>query len=163
MTTINIRKIQKKDNPVIKNLVINTLKEFGAKGPGFASSDAELEDMYTAYQAKNHCFYVVELDGEVLGCGGIAPLAGENKENTAELRKMYFDKKLRGKGAGKQLIDKCIEKAVQFNFESIYLETIPSMKIAQKLYKSRGFEYLPQAKGSTCHTACDVHMLKKLS
>ncbi len=159
---LNIREIQKTDNPIINNLVINTLHEFGAKGPGFASSDEELKDMYTAYQAANKQFYVVELDGEVLGCAGVAPLDGEENSGICELRKMYFDKRLRGQGAGKKLIDLCIEKAKEIGFHTMYLETIPEMKIAQNLYKSRGFDYLDSAKGNTCHSACQVFMQRSL-
>jgi putative acetyltransferase len=159
---ISIRAAKKNDNPIIKKLVIETLAEFGATGSGFASSDKELQDMYQAYQADNKRFYVVEMDGEVLGCGGVAPLDGEENSGICELRKMYFDAKLRGQGAGKKLIDLCIEKATQIGFHTMYLETIPEMKIAQGLYKSRGFEYLCSSKGNTCHTACQVFMQKTL-
>jgi putative acetyltransferase len=155
-----IRKIQAKDNRAVRELVINTLAEFGAKGPGFASSDAELTDMYSAYQGKNKEFYVVEFNGEVLGIGGFAPLEGEANSGTCELRKMYFDPQLRGKGLGKQLIDKCIANAQKVGFHSMYLETIPEMTAAQGLYKSRGFEYLNCSKGNTCHSACQVFMQK---
>ena len=157
-----IRQAQPQDNQAINNLVINTLAEFGAKGPGFASSDAELKDMYQAYQATNKRFYVVEMDGKVLGCGGVAPLDGEEKPGICELRKMYFDKRLRGQGVGKKLIDLCIEKAKEIGFHTMYLETIPEMKIAQGLYKSRGFKYLNDSKGNTCHSACQVFMQKEL-
>ncbi len=158
-----IREIQEKDNPIIIDLVVKTLHEFGAKGPGFASSDAELKNMYAAYQADNKKFYVVELDGEVLGCGGVAPLDGEENSGICELRKMYFNQKLRGQGVGKKLIDLCIKSAKEIGFHTMYLETIPEMKIAQKLYKSRGFEYLNSARGNTCHSACQVFMQKSLS
>ena len=159
---LTIREIQEKDNATINDLVINTLREFGAKGPGFASSDEELKNMYAAYQAENKKFYVVELDGKVLGCGGVAPLDGEENSGICELRKMYFDKKLRGRGMGKKLIDLCIETAKELGFHTMYLETIPEMKIAQNLYKSRGFEYLCSSKGNTCHSACQVFMQKSL-
>jgi len=160
---LNIREIQEKDNPIIVDLVVNTLHEFGAQGPGFASSDVELKNMYAAYQADDKRFFVVELNGKVLGCGGIAPLDGKEGSGICELRKMYFDKKLRGQGAGKQLIDLCIKTAKEIGFSTMYLETIPEMQVAQKLYKSRGFEYLTSAKGNTCHSACQVFMQKVLS
>jgi len=159
---LKIRKIQPLDNQAIKALVIDTLAEFGAKGPGFASSDAELNDMYTAYQAHNKAFYVVEKDGIVLGAGGVAPLDGEEQSGICELRKMYFDPRLRGQGIGKQMIDKCIAKARVIGFHTMYLETIPQMKAAQGLYKSRGFVNLESPKGNTCHSACQVFMEKKL-
>lgn len=157
-----IRDIKPEDNQAIKDLVINTLVEFGAKGPGYASSDAELQNMYKAYQADDKAFYVVVMDNKVLGIGGFAPLDGKEKSGICELRKMYFDPKLRGKGMGKQMIDKCISKAREIGFHTMYLETIHEMKTAQGLYQSRGFEYLDCSKGSTCHSACQVFMQKKL-
>jgi putative acetyltransferase len=160
---LKIRKIEFKDNSAVKELVINTLAEFGAKGPGFASSDAELQDMFQSYQADNKAFYVVVKDQEVLGIGGLAPLDGEEHSGICELRKMYFDPQLRGQGIGKQMIDKCIAKAKEIGFHTMYLETIPEMTAAQGLYKSRGFEYLESPKGNTCHSACQVFMQKKLN
>lgn len=160
---LKIREIEAQDNQAAKDLVINILAEFGAKGPGFASSDAELDDMYCAYQADNKAFYVVVKDHQVLGIGGLAPLDGEEHSGICELRKMYFDPQLRGLGIGKQMIDKCIAKAKEIGFHTMYLETIPEMTAAQGLYKSRGFEYLDKAKGNTCHSACQVFMQKKLS
>lgn len=160
---IIIRRIKHQDNEAIKDLVINTLAEFGAKGPGFASSDLELNDMYGAYQAYDKVFYVVEMNGVVLGAGGLAPLDGKEKSGICEFRKMYFDPKLRGKGMGKKMIDKCMAKAKEIGFHTMYLETIPEMTAAQGLYISRGFEYLDSAKGNTCHSACQVFMEKKLS
>ena len=163
MSKIIIRDIAQKDNQIIQDIVINTLAEFGAVGDGFASSDAELKDMYSSYQDSRKHFFVVEKDGVVLGGAGVAPLDGQKDLGVCELRKMYFDNKLRGYGVGKILIDKCIAKAREIGFHSMYLETIPGMKIAQKLYKSRGFEYLKSSKGNTCHHACQVFMLKKLN
>ena len=75
---------------------------------------------------------------------------------------MYFSPELRGMGVGKTLIDICIKKATEMGYHSMYLETINSMKIAQKLYISRGFEYLDERMGNTGHCACPVFMLKKL-
>jgi len=162
MSEIIIRAIESKDNLAIHDLVINTLAEFGATGDGFASSDAELKDMYSSYQAADKYFYVVEKDGIVLGGAGVAPLDGEEQSGVCELRKMYFDAQLRGHGIGKKMIDKCIAKAREIGFHTIYLETIPEMTIAQNLYKSRGFEYIDNSKGNTCHHACQVFMQKEL-
>ena len=53
--------------------------------------------MYAAYQSEGAAYYVVELDGKVLGCGGFASLAGGD-HLTCELRKMYFKPELRGLG-----------------------------------------------------------------
>jgi putative acetyltransferase len=144
-------------------LVHNTLNEFGAsKGDGFAMDDEELLDMFSNYQTPGMHYYVVEQNGEILGGAGVAPLEDDNNPNHCELRKMYFSPSLRGQGIGKTMIDKCIKKAKSMGYKGMYLETIDSMKIAQKLYVSRGFKYLEQRMGNTGHHACPVFMLKQL-
>lgn len=162
MSEAIIRDVEAKDNDVLIQLVHVTLEEFGAKGDGFAMADAELLDMYENYQIEGKHYFVVELDGRVLGGAGVAPLDGEEESGVCELRKMYFFPELRGKGLGKQLIDKCIEKAREMGYHSMYLETITEMTTAQKLYQSRGFEYLKERMGDTGHHSCPVFMLKKL-
>lgn len=162
MSDVTIRDVESKDNDILIRLVHKTLEEFGAKGDGFAMADAELLDMYKSYQHKGKHYYVVEMDGKVKGGAGVAPLDGEEESGICELRKMYFFPELRGKGAGKKLIDQCIEKARDLGYHAMYLETIPGMETAQKLYLSRDFKYLDERMGNTGHHACPVFMLKRL-
>ncbi|MFK8010560.1 MAG: GNAT family N-acetyltransferase [Marinicellaceae bacterium] len=158
-----IRNIERKDNQSLIDLVHKTLSEFGAvKGDGFAMDDEELLDMYASYELTGKHFYVVENEGEILGGAGVAPLEDNDNPNYCELRKMYFSPQLRGQGMGKILIDKCINKAKELGYKGVYLETISAMKVAQKLYQSRGFEYLDHRMGNTGHHACGVFMLKHI-
>ena len=83
-------------------------------------------------------------------------------ENICELQKMYLLPEGRGLGLGKSLIDNCIEKAIEFGFESCYIETMTYMEDAQKLYKKVGFYNLDKQLGNTGHSSCQVWMLKKL-
>jgi len=162
MSDILIREVQAKDNEALVELVYVTLDEFGAKGDGFAMADEELLDMYSSYQLSGKHYYVVEKDGKVHGGAGVAPLDDKHNPNMCELRKMYFSPELRGQGVGKLMIDRCIKKAQKMGYQGMYLETIDGMEIAQKLYVSRGFEYLDERMGNTGHHACPVFMLKKL-
>ena len=75
---------------------------------------------------------------------------------------MYFLSEARGKGLGKQMIKKCLDFAKASNFEKCYIETMPNMQDAQKLYVKTGFEYLDTAMGNTGHTSCPIWMLKSL-
>lgn len=163
MSNIIIRDVATKDNQQLIELVHATLAEFGAtKGDGFAMDDEELLDMYKSYQLPGKHYYVIEKGGKVLGGAGVAPLEDDSNPNICELRKMYFSPLLRGQGVGKAMIDKCIKKAKQMGYTGMYLETIDGMKVAQKLYLSRGFKYLKQRMGNTGHHACPVFMLKQL-
>ena len=75
---------------------------------------------------------------------------------------MYFLSEARGLGLGAKLMEVCLQKAREFEFENCYLETMPYMAKAQNLYKKSGFEFLEKPLGNTGHNACPVWMLKKL-
>ena len=60
-------------------------------------------------------------------------------------------------------MEKCLQSAKDFGYSKCYLETMPYMEAAQKLYKKVGFDYLCAPMGNTDHKSCPVWMLKKLS
>ena len=117
--------------------------------------------MYSHYNVPRAAYFVVEHEGRIIGCAGVAQL--ENYDgNVCELQKMYFLEEARGKGLGAKVIEACLNKAKEFGFEACYLETMPYMEAAQKLYKKNGFEYIDAPMGNTGHYSCPVWMLKKL-
>jgi putative acetyltransferase len=75
---------------------------------------------------------------------------------------MYFLESARGLGLGAQMIDLCLVKAKDFKFEGCYLETMTTMKAAQKLYLKNGFEYINDPLGNTGHYSCPIYMLKNI-
>ncbi len=160
---IVIRLIKSSDNPKVKQLVQTTLAEFGLSGEGYAGVDPELNDMFNAYADDLSAYYVVELDGEINGVGGYAPLTGTQRGTIAELRKMYLLPALRGKKVGFKLIQLCLKEATDKGFSAMYLETVPAMKDAQALYYKNGFEYLDKRLGDTGHGNCEVCMLRSLN
>mgnify|MGYP003629811351 FL=1 len=156
-----IREIEPHDNAQMKKIVQSVIVEMGAPKVGTAYEDKALEDLYTVYQKDKAIYFIVEYNGVVLGGGGIAAL--DNFEgNTCELQKMYFLPEARGKGLGAKMIEKCMKKAKEFGFEQCYLETLPYMTAAQKLYKKNGFSKIDGPMGNTCHYSCDVWMIRKL-
>jgi len=166
MSDIIIREIEEKDNQPLKTLVINTLAEFGVVSNNCSNTDSELDNLYRQYNKENNFYFVVEIDNQVLGGAGCITLKNLNDLRVCELRKMYFDKQLRGLGMGEKLLDVCIEKAEKLGFDLIQLETMPAMSTAQNLYSSRGFEHKVKSKTknkkSSCHQACQVFMVKQL-
>lgn len=161
MPSLMIREIRKEDNASMAAVIRSVLVEMGAPKQGTAYADKSLDMMFETYQAERCCYYVVT-DGErVLGGGGIAPLEN-GPEHVCEFQKMYFLPEARGKGLGKALLEQSLKQAVDFGFSQSYIETLPSMQAAQKLYKACGFEYLDGPMGGTGHTSCTVWMLKDL-
>jgi putative acetyltransferase len=156
-----IRPIEKDDNAVVTDIIRLVMTEFHAVGCGYSINDAEIHDMYSAYSNEDSAFYVVELGGRVLGCGGFGPLQGGDG-STCELRKMYFMSELRGLGVGTRLLKLCLEKAAKAGFQRCYLETLDDMKQARRLYGKHGFRYLDQPMGNTGHTSCGTWMARDL-
>lgn len=156
-----IRKIENKDNQSVAKLIRSVFDEMEIPKVGTAYEDPYLDLMFEEYSKPNSVYFVVENDGKILGCAGIAPLENSDPK-ICELQKMYFLPETRGLGIGSKMMDKCLQSATDFGFENCYIETMPFMHAAQKLYKKVGFEYLDAPMRSTGHTSCPVWMLKKL-
>ncbi len=156
-----LRPIAPDDVSAVAALIREIMTEFGAVGPGYSIEDPEVDDMYSAYSDDRAAFFVIERGGEILGCGGIGPLAGAD-ERTCELRKMYFRPQLRGLGLGTRLLNVCPDAARTAGYQICYLETLESMHHARKLYAKHGFEPLDAPMGCTGHSACDSWMAKDL-
>jgi putative acetyltransferase len=108
--------------------------------------------MFEEYNKPKSVYYVVENNGKVVGSAGVAPL--ENEAATiCELQKMYFFARRSGDRRS-QVMAVCLQSAKDFGFENCYLETMPFMHDAQKLYKKVGFINAPM--GSTGHVSCGL-------
>jgi putative acetyltransferase len=156
-----IREIKPSDNMDISKVIKSVILEMGAPKTGTAYEDKATDLMFETYQKEKVAYFVLEHKNKVIGGAGIAKL--DNCEaNICELQKMYFLPIARGKGLGTSLISKCLEKAKEFGFESCYLETMPYMEAARKLYAKNGFLSLEQPMGNTGHYSCNVWMLRKI-
>jgi putative acetyltransferase len=140
----------------VARVIRAVMPEFGiALGrPGFAINDPEVDAMSAAYIGPRAVYFVVEVDGALVGGGGVGPLAGSD-EDTCELRKMYFLPAARGLGAGRVLLARCIDEARARGYRRMYLETLTGMDAAQRLYERFGFARLAAPVGATGHFGCD--------
>lgn len=156
-----IRKIEAKDNAAMAQIIRNIFEELNAPKVGTAYADPYLDKLSEVYLAENEIYFTVEVNGEVKGGAGIAPLANDNS-GICELQKMYFAPEIRGLGIAQELMKACLEFAKQVGFKKCYLETLPYMEAAQKLYRKFDFEYIDAPIGDTGHSSCHVFMLKDL-
>lgn len=159
--TIVIREIEVEDNPKIAKAIRSVLVEMGAPKVGTAYEDRSLDAMKETYTDLKKAYFVLAQDNEILGGAGIAPLENYNG-NVCELQKMYFLPEARGKGLGAEMMKTCLNFAKQAGFNHCYLETLPYMQDAQKLYRKVGFKSLSEPLGDTGHYSCTVWMLKDL-
>lgn len=157
----SIREIQLNDNQQIAKVIREVLIEFGVPKVGTAHEDKTLDMMFQTYNKSKSRYFVIFHNKSILGGAGIMQLQN-SEENICELQKMYFSADVRGKGLGEQMMNVCLKKAKEFGFDKCYLETLPYMEGARKLYKKVGFKSLDAPLGDTGHYNCNMWMLKDL-
>ncbi|MCQ9086000.1 bifunctional helix-turn-helix transcriptional regulator/GNAT family N-acetyltransferase [Vibrio harveyi] len=156
-----LRPLTKADNSQVADVIRKVSAEYGLTADkGYGVADPTLDDMYSVYDQQGAAYWVVEYQGEIVGGGGFAPLAGE--PNVCELQKMYFLPQTRGHGLAKRIVALSLQLAKQFGYQQCYLETTECLREAVGLYEKLGFEHLDAPLGQTGHDACEVMMLKTL-
>jgi putative acetyltransferase len=158
---LNIRPISKEDNPIIATIIRSCLTEFGANKPGTVYYDKTTDHLFELFQEDGAAYFIAEQNDTIVGGGGIFPSAGLPL-GTCELVKMYLLPPARGTGIGASLMNKCMSKAKELGFDSIYIETLPELKKAISVYEKFGFSYLDKPLGDTGHFGCSVWMLKSI-
>jgi len=158
---MHIRKIQPADNTSIEKIIKSVFIEFELAKVGTAYEDIETTRMFESYQGKKEVYFVIEVNGQVLGGGGIKHLKNADK-NICELQKMYFSPQIRGKGYGKIMFQTCIAEAKKFGYKQCYLESATELKAAIHLYQKNKFNHLDGPLGGTGHYSCGVWMIKDL-
>ncbi|AVF36975.1 GNAT family N-acetyltransferase [Rahnella sikkimica] len=160
--SVLVRPIRPEDNAAIAHVIRHVSAEFGLTADkGYTVADPNLDHLYESYSQPRCAYWVVEVDGQVAGGGGVAPLSG-GEEDLCELQKMYFLPSLRGQGLAKRLALQAIEHARQNGFARCYLETTASLTQAIALYERLGFQHIEGSLGNTGHVDCEVTMLKYL-
>lgn len=162
-----IRTVEPTDNPFLKEIIVNSLLEFGATGDGFACNDAETQSMFESYQSTGRKYFtLVKKDPDqllspiVVGGAGVAPLKGSTE--ICEFVKMYYKPEVRGLGLGKIMLELCIREAKEMGYTQMYLETLERMSVARSLYEKYGFRQIEAPIGCTGHYSCDAFYLKHL-
>jgi ribosomal protein S18 acetylase RimI-like enzyme len=73
----------------------------------------------------------------------LATLGGD-----AELKRMFVAREARGRGLGRRLLETAIEHASAASFERVVLDSTRDMREALALYRSAGFEEIPDYNGN---------------
>ena len=121
---INLRKARISDVPHIHTLV----NSFAARGEMLGRSRSEL------YEGLRD-FFVVEQDGEILGCSALHI----NWDDLAEVRSLAVLPELQGKGMGKTLVNACIEEARSLGIVRIY-----ALTYRPEFFEGIGFSRVPK-------------------
>lgn len=146
---ISVRPATNRDCQAIQELVFGILREYNL-ALDLSGTDKDLSDIETHYIRRGGVFEILEnKNGVLVGTVGLYPINAE----TIELRKMYFAKEIRGKGFGKMMLERMIEKAKKLKYKKIYLETASVLKEAVGLYEKFGFEPTDEKHTPRCDKA----------
>ncbi len=158
---IIIRKLQKEDNAAIAHIIRNVLSEFNANKPGTVYFDPTTDNLFDLFKTERSEYFIIDINGVVCGGGGIFPTPGL-PENCCELVKLYLLPAARGKGLGRQLIEKAVSAAKKLGYDKMYLESMPELQVAVGMYYKLGFKKLNRSLGNSGHTGCSIWMMKDL-
>ena len=90
-------------------------------------------------EAGGGAFVVAHLDDVAVGCGAVRRLDNA----TAELKRMYVDPSVRGRGIGRSLVEALEREARLLVVTKIVLETGTRLAPAIKLYEAMGYTRIP--------------------
>jgi len=85
-------------------------------------------------------FLVMRLHGAPVGCGGFK----REDSGAAYIKRMWITSGARGLGLGRRLLQALEAKAGSLGYRMIRLETEKSLKEAQQLYRSCGYDEVPR-------------------
>lgn len=139
MKNIKLRQFKKKDEEAVYDLHIKGLKQSNSfiDDPKVRKKfDQDLRSVREKYIKNAGEFFVAVLNNKIVGMGGLRKV----DENTAEVKRMRVDSEFQGKKIGSLILDKLIERAKEFGYKKLVLDTTTKQITAQRLYESRGFK-----------------------
>jgi putative acetyltransferase len=160
-TSFSIRLIAFEDNGALASLIRKVLKEHGLDKPGTVYTDQSTDHLFELFQIEKSVYYIAEMNQEIVGACGIYPTNGL-PNGCVELVKLYVSKSARNNGIATKLMNRSIQKAAEFGYSSVYLESMHELTNAIHLYERVGFKLLNHSLGNSGHFACDIWMLKNL-
>lgn len=158
---MQIEEIIPEDNKELASVIRSILEEHGVARPGTVYTDPTTDHLFELFEQEGSVYYVAKDAGRIIGGCGIYPTKGL-PNGMAELVKLYLLNEYRGKGIGKELMERSIAFAKNFGYDSLYLETMDELSSAIQLYRNLGFSTLDGPLGETGHFACEIRMVKEL-
>lgn len=105
----------------------------------FQRVNEELSHIAQSYGPPAGGLLLLAHNGEWVGCAGIRPIG----PGIAELKRMYIRESCRGLGAGRLLMQACLQLAADLGYKRIRLDTLERLSAALNLYRMAGFHEIP--------------------
>ena len=122
----------------------------------YQNFDQEMAALPGAYSAPQGRLFLAEISGRPAGCVGVRPFS----EGVCEMKRLYVTPEARGQGVGKALALAAINTAKELGYKRLLIDTLPSMRMAVKLYRELGFTeapaYYPSPVEGTIFLALDL-------
>ena len=99
---------------------------------GFAAERDALPGEYVPPRGR---LLLAERGGSAAGCVALRPLDAR----TAEMKRLFLRPSARGTGLGRRLAQAVIAEAASAGYDSLRLDTLPSMGAAIAMYRALGF------------------------
>lgn len=98
--------------------------------------DREIEDLEIKFAPPLSTLIIAHNeDGKAVGCVGIKKFS----EDVCELKRLYVRQEYRNSGLGQLFTEMMIDKAREVGYRKMYLDTMPVLEAALRLYKRLGF------------------------
>ena len=97
--------------------------------------DNEINSLHEKYGLPNGRLYIAYLENQAAGCIALRQI----NDTACEMKRLYVRPQFGGKKIGETLVDTIISDAKEIGYESMLLDTFPSLDKAIKLYEKKGF------------------------
>jgi GNAT superfamily N-acetyltransferase len=96
----------------------------------------ELQNIFS--EAKRNGFWVVEIDGHIVGMFGTE----SRSDDSTELRRMYLDRSYRGRGIAQRMLQCAEAHARDLGFSKLILSTAEVQEAAIAFYRKSGYRFV---------------------
>ena len=146
MSTIEIKKIEENEIPILSSLATEIVREHFDPIIGKAQNDYMLEKFQSISAIKEqfhkgYLYYWVKYDNKNAGFLGFYPI-----ENKLYLSKFYLEREYRGKNISRKMFEFIVNYAKQKKLISIYLNVNKNNEIPIKVYEHLGFVIIREEK-----------------
>jgi len=101
----------------------------------FQDFERELKELPGDYSEPEGCILLAFRESALVGCVALRPLSSE----ICEMKRMYVRPAFRGLGIGRILAEHIVTEASKRGYKKMRLDSLPTMREAQALYRSLGF------------------------